>query len=544
MKSNGITNVNDVGKSIEAIGDFSRKAPIVRGFCKKKKISLKGNLKKIIVRLQTALMEGSIPLTEWICHMDKYRENGMQHIFFFKLNPDEMDYIEDLNDPPYVWEKLEEQGEERLYNESPCCRLDAETPKLDAVVHDSERQLLMFKWVENRHWKQKNKPKNERTVNFFRVNLLTGNAEIRIQRIKSGQGGNKKVREELEKYREVVSKFIDLDKFSPFMLEPVMRRMLISHAFPFRRWKIRVPGKAGPGSDKGEIKTVGIPKIFAAVGFTFRKIFASHLSINWPFGRNSKVLVELDGRTDQVFVHQECSEEFLESLFSIFQDFSSPMPQGKSLKKKKKIKKEEELGASERKVLEKFYDYMRATDQWKLSLNRLKQIAENMWIPFKDFVRALEYAGATPKSGIKYNVHRQGKKSSATNEEGVHETEQLSDIAEKMESEEKKGTTIVNSVIKNYHISFSQPPKKEAIPIGYRVLFSVVFVILGSTLSLLIMSEIFNGSEQMEMIMAAFIGIMIALLGIAVKIIGKEDLKIIIEILKWAMKGSGNLRFP
>jgi hypothetical protein len=245
-------------------------------------------------------------------YLDELKPYGRQLIFLWRLKKgnDAAVYLASLANPRYVEELLGEDHQDRLNGGRLVWRADA--PTLAEVRHPGagRRGVLSFKWVATRHYFIPAKPaapntppvprpRTQRAVTFFQVNLDNGDCELRIHGLSQKGDGLPEPREELERYRAEVAKLIELSHFSPVLIEPVAHRWLREPlpGLTITRWQVVRPSGEFLGGGGGGAGFFS--KLLLKVGH----YFAREMTLKW--GRNQEVVnkplfFSLDGRADAV----------------------------------------------------------------------------------------------------------------------------------------------------------------------------------------------------------------------------------------------------
>ncbi|MFL6262972.1 MAG: hypothetical protein ACJ76Y_25005 [Thermoanaerobaculia bacterium] len=159
-------------------------------------------------------------------YLDELKNNGKQLIFLWHLKPGEEAYLQELA-------HLHQERKSLVWETD--IETDVSEPAEPAEVA-SASGVLRFKWVASRRFIVQVKsadsgappsfaPRTQRATTFFRVDLSSGDAELRIQSLPPGKG-LPSPREEFERYRSEVEKVVDLNRFAPVLIEPVASHWL------------------------------------------------------------------------------------------------------------------------------------------------------------------------------------------------------------------------------------------------------------------------------------------------------------------------------
>ena len=180
---------------------------------------------------------GSPTCADLWSYIDELRLWGKQHVFLFELNGNRKQYTKDLKDPEYIKERLRKRGQEDVYGNDICYWKPSEVT-LAQVKHTHNKNVnarqLIFKWIETREFRVEQDniltTCDERSTNFFVVNLRNGYAELRLQRLPPF--AIKNVQEEKRILEEEISRYLDYRRFTPVSLQPVMEMLLRKKIFP------------------------------------------------------------------------------------------------------------------------------------------------------------------------------------------------------------------------------------------------------------------------------------------------------------------------
>jgi hypothetical protein len=172
---------------------FSHKLEFIRDYFREKEIPSLFKKDILYIKMLEGIDSGTLSLSELTDLLDKIEEFGNQHIYLFNFNTE---YKNQLKNPAYIKDNLRKNNLEDLYNNRNSIIVPNE-PTLSSVVHNN--QALKFKWVDKRVWNELLDEKTEgdkfikiyqinlsRGITTFRVNLITGNAELMIQRLPKG----------------------------------------------------------------------------------------------------------------------------------------------------------------------------------------------------------------------------------------------------------------------------------------------------------------------------------------------------------------------
>jgi len=316
----------------EATRWFKRlQIPELKEFLRRCGLPVGGNRVNLVDRIEVNLRSSKVDIETAFDYIDEVKEHGEQHLFLFRLKKGQHAHLNRLEDVGFVKTRVaavrslptalgdRKAVHEQLYEPKPRdtvffeTKVDSSEPALVAAYwRGDQRQELFFKWVETRAWQQlvqsppELKTYRERSVNFLRVDLQTGAAEIRIQKLNPNP--EKSLQEEFALFRAEADKLVDFTHFSPVLIEPVIHRLLTSSTASVVNWKVNWidSGNLGGGIDPARVRS-----LFRR----FRNFSALSLTANWLFELR-KVPVQLDGRTNEVLLRKRCSDYHLQVVLS------------------------------------------------------------------------------------------------------------------------------------------------------------------------------------------------------------------------------------
>ena len=177
-------------------------------------------------------------------YVDELKPWGKQCVSLYTLRYSEKEYLKQLLDPDYIKERLSKFNLEDRYNNN-ICRWKSDTPFLSEVRHNfdhkNKRGWLSYKWIQTRLFQAFVGPTlvtfDERSVNFFIIDLEDGSAQLRIQSLPPRSLTT--IGAELQTYTKEIEKLLDFHRFSPISLEPVMREFLFKMPLPIVRWSVK-----------------------------------------------------------------------------------------------------------------------------------------------------------------------------------------------------------------------------------------------------------------------------------------------------------------
>lgn len=260
---------------------------------------------------------------ELIALLDKIEEYGNQHVYLY-INTS--DYISKLRDEGFVQQNLRKSGLEGLYNKSKPLLLP-ETPTVASIIHN--RRALKIKWVEKRRWNEliKEEIKGDkliriyqihttRGVTIFRIDLVSGNADLLIQRLPRGTNYT----EVKERYEDKVRKIVDLDTFSLLNIKSSIRKIEDSGEAERRQTNFETiaGGKISFKSRSRGVDYTTDPSLSAARHALGERVSGLLGNFYWlpktPLAR--KIHTHVYGGDSRVGVFGECSEQEVNYVLS------------------------------------------------------------------------------------------------------------------------------------------------------------------------------------------------------------------------------------
>lgn len=249
-------------------------------------------------------------------YVDELRPWGKQCVSLYALRYDEREYLKQLLDPDYIKERLgdkERLGEnlEDRYNNN-VCRWKSNTPFLSEVRHnfdyDNKRGWLSFKWIQTRKFQKlvgvMLKTFEERSVNFFIIDLADGSAQLRIQTLPSMP--LKKLDQELQTYTKEIEKLLEFHRFSPVSLQLVMREFLFKKVLPIARWSVQ--------TQRGNLIGAKVSPSFVQRRLTlpFQGVTPREVNVYWKcqqeVGNRNRLFFALEAK-DNVIVFNAITDE-------------------------------------------------------------------------------------------------------------------------------------------------------------------------------------------------------------------------------------------
>lgn len=303
-------------------------------FLKRCGLPVGGMQVNVLQRIEDNLGSEGVPIDTAFDYVDELHENGGQHVFLFRLDraqaahlanhAEVLERVMELRSVPHSALGDREPVRQRLY--VPLSRdavffetvVESEEPILAAAYWREEmrpallgqevQRTLFIKWVATRRWYQivqaggtpRRIDLSERSVSFLHVNLQTGEAELRIQRLHPNP--ERPLREEYELLRQQIDRLLGVGALQPVLIEPAIRRLLASTRARVVRWEVSWTdsGRLGGGVD---------PAMVQSLFRRFRNYSAVGLVADWLFegGATRSVQAKLDALTNEVLFLKRCS---------------------------------------------------------------------------------------------------------------------------------------------------------------------------------------------------------------------------------------------
>lgn len=273
---------------------------------------------------------------------DEYASCGRVHIFFYRLD-EKKEYLQLLKDEEKLREIL--PGKARELINKKIFVWDSKRPQLAEIRHQSHNGgELLFKWIESRVWHERvsgasalSPPKyvrrEERSVNYFIVNLKEGTAQLRIQLIKPN--ALKSLKLEYEIYQREIENLIDFKKFRRIALESVVRKLLLSMEIKnLKSWELWLPG-GGWIRGKGKLKRykiIGLGMKILRVKLFGRKLFCEWEIKNRDWGE-LYVETKVNGEKDILTIITPCEPTQMKYILEKIMGIGKNKVADKTLKK-------------------------------------------------------------------------------------------------------------------------------------------------------------------------------------------------------------------
>lgn len=257
--------------ALDALKSFPRVEFTVR-FMDKHKLRPKGSREEMWAVIQEWLSGGDTGRCRTLLeYTDDLKMWGRQRVFLFDMNGHRQELMRQLSNPDEVRTLVGD-----VYDH-PKFQWKAPTPFLAEAKHTTDRYtddpLLVLKLIDMRKFDlvvdDRLETYEERSTNFFIVNLRHGFAELRLQQLPTGAHRN--LRQERELIEEEIKRHLGdaFEGFSPIQMEPVMREILRGPIYTvtgvtFKTGKGIVPGMSTLEIVLTSVFQKAIPRYLAA----------------------------------------------------------------------------------------------------------------------------------------------------------------------------------------------------------------------------------------------------------------------------------------
>jgi hypothetical protein len=209
---------------------FSHKLAWVRGLLKDRSLPTSGNAADLRSRIEEYLTDGTLDNDDLVSLLDGIEGWGDQHGYLYTASNS---LLAELADEAKFKDALRKNRVLGLFNKRSPLVLP-EAPKLSAVEWSADRVRLV--WVEKRTYRERiededlqdgdlefdaYKIKITRGVVCFQCDLVSGNAELLIQRLPSGND----YLTEKAKYEAMLGKFFDVKQLTPCTMGGAIKKI-------------------------------------------------------------------------------------------------------------------------------------------------------------------------------------------------------------------------------------------------------------------------------------------------------------------------------
>jgi hypothetical protein len=310
--------------AVEAMRCFSGyHVPEIKDFLKRIERSRTGRKAVLLERIRDFLLSDTLAPDPVACRaafdfIDEQKEYGEQHVFLFHLPRDQTAYLRDLSDAAVLRRSPEAAAVLDTHGGDLLVLMPAE-PTLAGVIRRSEpTEELVLKWVDTRLWWQQRKlgqhrfareRHSERAVSFFRVDLETGDAELKLQSLRPN--AELSLYEELRRLEERVRRIVDLGRFEPVLVEPVLHGLLLDPG------RARVQEWRVDWAEGGRLEGTAEPSFVQSLPLRFGHFFAERAGVDWPVTASDGTRyfrVNFDGRLDAFEIPNACRRAELDQI--------------------------------------------------------------------------------------------------------------------------------------------------------------------------------------------------------------------------------------
>jgi len=301
--------------ALAALKSFRHKEFTVN-FLKRHNLPVRGNLKQMWAEIEKWVDQGDhsncVDLLEYV---DDLKMWGRQRIFLFEINGEKEEFITQLSNPDFVRNMVGDVYDKPVY------RWEAGKPFLAEVKHTTDTStgapLLVFKIIEMRKFDQligdSVQQLDERSTNFFIINLQAGFAELRLQQLPVR--AHRRLKDERELFEEVIKKYLNFDRFKRIPLEPIMSEMIRRPIYTITSTEFI--------SSKDSIP--GVPTLVTVIHHLFEHPIPSHMAAYWKCEQGvlgeSQLHFRLYGSSDSIafggMADPGCISDILQKIIDI-----------------------------------------------------------------------------------------------------------------------------------------------------------------------------------------------------------------------------------
>lgn len=297
------------------VRDFVRRHPAADADAPAPPPRIAASLSERLLRQEIeAALNGEHPtvrleLGELRTYLDELQESGHQHVYLFEL-PEPRCRDLDGFDPDGF-----------RAGSTAAWIAEAQDGPVPASVRFDPGGELVLGWVETRPYVQfmgfevdpetgiqtaKKVPREERAVSYFHLDLTSGEAELKIQKLQTGAVDAR--HQELVKYRALVTEVTGCEELFQLPLAPAIRRAMAERVSGLNRVTVVLPDGGRWTGGRSDRCPVDPSEVRAAV------------SLKYTLPATS-VRIELDGRLDEVQVPNPCTPEQLRSILCQIRDW-------------------------------------------------------------------------------------------------------------------------------------------------------------------------------------------------------------------------------
>jgi len=307
---------------------FDHKMEWVQKWLRDKGLSAAGNKPELRSRVESGLEDETLEESDLIALLDQVEGWGNQHIYLYKA---EKELINWLADADKFKEKLRALRKAKLFNGRVPLILPEE-PALSAIEWSAQR--VRFIWIEKRIYRDPRDDKSyiedeieyhayevkqSRGIISFACDLVTGLAELMIQRLPSGNNypGEK------AKYFEELKAIFDIEKLKPQRISRAILKADADKKIRKRSSSLGTPGGSGatftsPSRKVDVYKEKKIRDARKALGTGVAGKLGNYY---WPFP-DRDVHVKLYAKDQRIGIFGECTEDEVKNVLSAVRKYS------------------------------------------------------------------------------------------------------------------------------------------------------------------------------------------------------------------------------
>lgn len=254
--------------------------PTITNFMKQNGLKVSGTRLHMLQTIRNKITYGKgLDFSTLVSYVDELRMWGKQYVVLYKLKnlnkTQNMKFLAELAQPIKRKSVLKNGKANEIFIKKTFCWASP-IPFLSEVKYKynlkDESWILTYKWVRTRNFNMLvnnvMRLRQERSVNFFIINLKDGSAQLRIQTLPNMPFQDINV--ELTLYENEIKNIIRFDYYTKVSLEYVMKLLLLKKILSIPKWKLHTPPTLGRRRG-GIIEVAGVrPNFFQRI-FTIRR---------------------------------------------------------------------------------------------------------------------------------------------------------------------------------------------------------------------------------------------------------------------------------
>jgi len=331
-KNENIDGIEFSYDELELLINFilSHKKEYIQQFLKDRKLHYSYTKPLLRAKIYEGIENENYTKDDLIELLDTIEEYGNQHIYLFNVTDN---YRRQLQNKTFIIRNLKKEGLEDVFNNSKPLLLP-DKPTICSIVHNSN--IYKIKWVEKRVWKDLIDEKIEgdkliktyqihlkRGITTFRVDLITGNAELMIQRLPSGTN-YRKVKDE---YLNYLKKIFNVDTLSIVNIRSAITRIENSDEVERRQTNFETisGGKASFKSKKRGADYINDPYLKKAREAMGQNVSAELGNFYWLPNDvlKRKIHTHIYSSDNRVGIFGECTQQEVDYVLSRIRYFAS-----------------------------------------------------------------------------------------------------------------------------------------------------------------------------------------------------------------------------